>query len=89
MLQSLTAPGPSRQVKVWDVGAGTPALLAVQDLHVGAVFTASFCADAPALLAAGGARGAVAVWDVTTAAPVAARFGKQLAQGAARQLAAD
>ena len=85
----MTAPGPSRQVKVWDVGAGAPALLAVQDLHVGAVFTAGFCADAPALLAAGGARGAVAVWDVTTAAPVAARFGKQLAQGAARQLAAD
>ncbi len=48
---------------------------------MGAVFAAAFCADAPALLAAGGARGTVVVWDVTTAAPVAARFGKQLAGG--------
>ena len=78
------------QVKVWDVSGGAPALLAVQDLHVGAVFSAGFSADSPALLAVGGARGTVAVWDIQTAAPVTERFGKQLAAGgrgaAARQL---
>ncbi|GFH19593.1 hypothetical protein HaLaN_16560 [Haematococcus lacustris] len=31
--------------------------------QVGAIFTMGFCPDAPHLLAMGGAKGAVTVWD--------------------------
>jgi periodic tryptophan protein 1 len=57
-----------KKIKLWglDVGSGTaPELLASEDLKVGAIFSASFCRDAPMVLAAGGAKGAVAVWDTT------------------------
>ena len=58
---------------------GRPSLLASEDMGVGAAFTAGFCPEAGWLLAAGGAKGTVAVWDVTTSAAVQTRFGKQLA----------
>ena len=68
------------QVKLWDLAGNKPSLVAAQDAKVGAAFAAAFAPDAPWLLAAGGAAGTVAVWDVLTNAAVAARFGKQLAQ---------
>ena len=68
------------QVKLWDLGANKPSLVAAQDLKVGAAFAAAFCPDAPWLLAAGGAAGTVAVWDLFTNAAAANRYGKQLAQ---------
>jgi periodic tryptophan protein 1 len=68
------------QVKLWDLGGNKPSLVAAQDAKVGAAFAAAFCPDAPWLLAAGGAAGTVAVWDVLTNAAVATRYGKQLAQ---------
>lgn len=52
------------QVKLWDIADNKPSLVAAQDLKVGACFTAAFCREAPWLLAAGGAAGTVAVWDV-------------------------
>lgn len=68
------------QVKLWDTrGGGEPALLATQDLKVGAVFSAGFCADAPMLVAAGGAAGTVAVWDTTTCEAVTAFAGVESA----------
>jgi periodic tryptophan protein 1 len=53
-----------KQVKLWSVPQGAaPALLASQDLKVGGVFSAAFCRDAPMVVAAGGAKGTVSVWD--------------------------
>jgi periodic tryptophan protein 1 len=76
---SLLATGSTdKSCKLWDIGGGRPELLASQDLKVGAVFGAAFCADAPHLLAAGGAKGTVTVWDVTADDTVASRFGKAL-----------
>ncbi|KFM26408.1 putative WD repeat-containing protein C17D11.16 [Auxenochlorella protothecoides] len=69
-----------KKVKLWDTrGGGEPALLATQDLKVGAVFSAGFCADAPMLVAAGGAAGTVAVWDTTTCEAVTAFAGVESA----------
>jgi periodic tryptophan protein 1 len=69
------------QVKLWDITGSKPSLVAQQDLKVGACFTAAFCSDAPWLLAAGGAAGTVAVWDVLTNAAVSNRYAKQLKAG--------
>ena len=44
------------QVKLWDVALEQPALLAASDVGVGALFSAAFCAEAPFLVAAGGAK---------------------------------
>ena len=57
-----------KKVKLWGLGPGgcTPSLLAAEDLKVGAVFAASFCADAPLTVAAAGAKGSVSVWDATS-----------------------
>ncbi len=68
------------QVKLWDLKDNKPSLIAAQDLKVGAAFTAGFCQDAPWLLAAGGAMGTVAVWDIMTSTAVTSRYGKQLAR---------
>ena len=68
------------QVKLWDLKDNKPSLIAAQDLKVGAAFTAGFCQAAPWLLAAGGAMGTVAVWDLMTSAAVTSRYGKKLAK---------
>lgn len=66
------------QVKLWDVADNKPSLVAAQDLKVGACFTAAFCQEVPWLLAAGGAAGTVAVWDILTNAAVSSKYGKQV-----------
>ncbi|KAL4532568.1 hypothetical protein Ndes2437B_g02965 [Nannochloris sp. 'desiccata'] len=69
-----------KKIKLWglDIGSGTaPELLASEDLKIGAIFSASFCRDAPMVLAAGGAKGAVAVWDTTNKEAVNAWVEKQ------------
>lgn len=71
------------QVKLWDVSTQQPALVATQDLQVGAVFAASFCPEAPWLLAAGGAMGTLAVWDITTNSAVMSKYGRQLSKAVA------
>ena len=71
------------QVKLWDVSSQQPALLATQDLQVGAVFAAAFCPEAPWLLAAGGAMGTVAVWDITTNSAVMSKYGRSLSRAVA------
>lgn len=49
-----------------------PTLLASQSLNTGAVFSMAYCSDAPLVLAAGGAKGTVSVWDTMSAGGVAA-----------------
>ena len=52
------------QVKIWDATGNAPKLVASQDLGVGAVFAVGVPSDAAHLIAAGGAKGEVAVWDL-------------------------
>ncbi len=72
-----------KAIKLWDISRGAPELLVSRDLRVGAVFSVAFAGDAHHLLAAAGAKGTVTVWDVSTEAAVAARFGAQLTGAAA------
>lgn len=51
-------------MKLWDVSDNAPKLVASQDMGVGAVFTVGVPSDAAHLIAAGGAKGEVAVWDL-------------------------
>ena len=62
-----------KSVKVWDLhaaagtGAGaafTPQCIASKVMTIGQVFTVSFFPNAPFLLAAGGSKGILAVWDI-------------------------
>lgn len=55
-----------KKIKLWGLeDKYKPLLLAQEDLKVGAVFSASFCRNAPLVVAAGGAKGSVAVWDTS------------------------
>jgi hypothetical protein len=64
-------------------------VLVAPALQVGAIFTMGFSSDAPYLLACGGAKGSVTVWDVRAVPSVTAKFpgllqlGKGGAAGAA------
>lgn len=83
----LATASTDKQVKLWDVSE-KPSLVASQDLKVGALFAASFCAEQPSFYAAGGAKGEVVVWDILSSAAVVTRYGKELGQfqqGATRQ----
>ena len=80
----LTA-GADRTVKMWEVGAegGQPSLLATKEVKVGAVWSAGWDVDDAALMACGGDKGKVAVWDVRENADIVKRFGKELGETAA------
>ena len=63
-------------------GDGGPRPIASERPNLGAVFAAAFCgADAPHLLAMGGAKGSVGVWDVRSVKAVARRW-PELMEGA-------
>ena len=55
-------------VKIWDISAngGTnPELISQRSMKQGELFTLQFCQDIPWVLACGGSKGEVAVWDVS------------------------
>lgn len=55
-----------KKTSLWKVENNTPSPLASTDLKVGAVFSAGFCRDSAFLVAAGGAKGTVSIWETTT-----------------------
>ncbi len=65
------------QAKLWDLSTGEPKLLAAKDLKAGAIFAAAFCPESPFLLAAGGAKGKMVVWDTLQQPGIAAKYGRQ------------
>lgn len=52
-----------KTVKLWDVSGATPALLATKDMELGKVFSVKFSPDSASLLAAGGSKGKLGVWN--------------------------
>lgn len=71
----LATASTDKTVKLWDVSGDSPLPLATERPNLGAVFAAAFCgADAPHLLAMGGAKGSVGVWDVRSVKAVAKRW---------------
>jgi len=65
-----------KTVKLWDLTGNQPTCIASNNPKVGAIFSSSFCNDAPFLLALGGSKGNLHVWDTLTSAEVSRRFGK-------------
>ncbi|KAG0591157.1 hypothetical protein KC19_1G154300 [Ceratodon purpureus] len=72
----LATASTDKMVKLWDLTENQPSCIASTNPKVGAVFAASFCKDAPFLLAVGGSKGNLHVWDTLTSGEVGRRFGK-------------
>lgn len=74
------------QVKLWDISDNKPKLLCTEDLKAGAIFCIGFPADTPHVLAAGGSKGTVSLWDILHRGDVAKKYGRRfsrLAEGKA------
>lgn len=67
-----------KKIKLWDISTNQPSMVASEDLNVGACFTVGFCPSAPTLLAAGGAKGAVSIWDLDTCGAFTKKYSKML-----------
>ncbi|KAJ3676908.1 hypothetical protein LUZ60_002632 [Juncus effusus] len=65
-----------KMVKLWDISNNQPSCVAAQNIKAGAIFTISFSDDNPFLLAIGGSKGKLQVWDTLTEQGVANKFGK-------------
>ena len=51
-------------VKLWDIATGDkPTLVGYKKMGMGELFSLSFYKDIPWVLAAGGSKGEIAVWD--------------------------
>ena len=79
--------GTDNTCKIWDIHAssGTPQLIGSRDLKQGELFSVQFYEDIPWVLAAGGSKGEVAIWDTEETSEVASHFGKTLDPNAPKQ----
>lgn len=60
-----------KMLKLWDIAGGKPSLVATNNPHIGAVFSAGFAPSVPYLVGCAGSKGEVAVWDILADAAVA------------------
>jgi len=66
----LATAGLDKTVRIWDTGAAAgadgarPVLVAAKEMTIGQIFTLSFFPQSPFMLAAGGSKGMLALWDV-------------------------
>jgi periodic tryptophan protein 1 len=68
-----------KTLKLWDIKAGKPSLVATNNPQIGAVFSAGFAPSVPYLVGCAGSKGEVAVWDILTDEAVArGPYGAQL-----------
>ncbi|KAK2976588.1 hypothetical protein RJ640_024209 [Escallonia rubra] len=63
-------------VKLWDLSNNQPSCVASKNPKTGAIFSISFSEDCPFLLAIGGSKGKLEVWDTLSEAGVSKRFGQ-------------
>jgi periodic tryptophan protein 1 len=64
-----------KSVKLWDLSNNEPSCIATHQPNAGAVFSISFAVDNPFLLAIGGSKGELHVWDTLLDANVARKYG--------------
>ncbi|XP_057973944.1 uncharacterized WD repeat-containing protein C17D11.16-like [Malania oleifera] len=69
-----------KMVKLWDLSDNQPKCVASKNPELGAVFSISFSEDSPFLLAMGGSKGRLEVWDTSTVSGVSRLFGKNINQ---------
>ncbi len=78
--------GVDHTCKVWDIHAsGGPQVIGERDLKQGELFSVQFYEDIPWVLAAGGSKGEVAIWDTEETAAVASHFAATLDPNAPKQ----
>ncbi|MCL7024685.1 hypothetical protein MKW94_019792 [Papaver nudicaule] len=65
-----------KMVKLWDLSNNQPSCVASKNLKPEKVFSTSFSEDCPFLLAIGGSKGKLHVWNTLDEKEVARRFGK-------------
>jgi periodic tryptophan protein 1 len=65
-------------VKVWDISLATPKMISYKKMTMGELFTLQFYKDIPWVLATGGAKGEMAVWDLEESEPIKKHFIGQL-----------
>lgn len=64
-----------KMVKLWDLSNNQPSCIASHKPKAGAVFSISFSVDDPFLLAIGGSKGKLGMWDTLSDAGVSKKFG--------------
>lgn len=73
--------GNDGYVKVWDVSSGTPNEIATRDVKQGELFTLQFCRDIPWVIATGGSKGELAIWDLSESQRIEGHFKSHIVQG--------
>lgn len=54
-----------KTVKLWDIKELKPSLISSKDMKIGEIFSMNFSRDSPSVLACGGDKGKLAVWDIS------------------------
>uniref|UniRef100_A0A0E0HRE6 Uncharacterized protein n=1 Tax=Oryza nivara TaxID=4536 RepID=A0A0E0HRE6_ORYNI len=72
----ITSSHQNGTVKLWDISSNQPSVIASLNPKVGAIFSISFSKDNPFLLAVGGQKGNLKVWNTLTEPLVASKIGK-------------
>uniref|UniRef100_A0A2N9EWD9 Uncharacterized protein n=1 Tax=Fagus sylvatica TaxID=28930 RepID=A0A2N9EWD9_FAGSY len=76
----LASASGDKRVKIWDVATGKCNITMEHHTDKGAVFSVSFSEDSPFLLAIGGSKGSLEVWDTLSDAGIQRRFGNYIKQ---------
>ncbi|BBN05570.1 periodic tryptophan protein 1 [Marchantia polymorpha subsp. ruderalis] len=71
----LATTSTDKTVKLWDLSDNQPTCIGSVNPKVGAIFSSGFCNDLPFLLAVGGSKGNLHVWNTLEVTEVANRFG--------------
>ncbi|KAL8209945.1 hypothetical protein R6Q57_006677 [Mikania cordata] len=81
LVPNLLATGSEdKMVKLWDLSNNQPSCITSQNRKAGAVFSVSFSEDSPFLLALGGSKGKLELWDTLSDASILKRYGKYARQ---------
>ena len=87
----LATVGTDSVCKIWDIHAQTPEgkneprLIGKRDLQQGDLFSVKFYEDIPWVLAAGGANGEIAIWDIEESPEISSHFSPNLDPNAPKQ----
>eukprot|EP00124_Ichthyophonus_hoferi_P004764 Ihof_evm1s570 gene=Ihof_evmTU1s570 len=74
----LVTSGADKTVKVWDLANNQPTCAASRDLKMGPVYAVGFSPDSPLVVAAGGGKGKLKVWDLAASSGVGTRFADRI-----------
>ena len=77
----MVSAGNDGYVKVWDISSGEPQQVQQRDMKQGELFTLQFCQDIPWVVASGGSKGELAIWDLSESQIIEQRFKSSIIKG--------